>query len=99
MEKKEVKVSFWSKITTMLVLMNVVLILVFGIYFGININNFQSIIRESNKISDTYLSAMVLRGDMKKDYEKIQRYIYAYLAEDDAEEKEHLLSNIDKRYN
>ena len=52
----------------------------------------------SNKISDTYLSAMVLRGDMKKDYEKIQRYIYAYLAEDDAEEKEHLLSNIDFRY-
>ena len=99
MEKKEVKVSFWSKITTILVLMNVVLILVFGIYFGINIKNFQSIIRESNKISDTYLSAMVLRGDMKKDYEKIQRYIYAYLAEDDAEEKEHLLSNIDKRYN
>ena len=65
MEKKEVKVSFWSKITTILVLMNVVLILVFGIYFGINIKNFQSIIRESNKISDTYLSALVLRGDMK----------------------------------
>ncbi|MCI8896703.1 MAG: methyl-accepting chemotaxis protein [Lachnospiraceae bacterium] len=36
---------------------------------------------------------------MKKDYEKIQRYIYAYLATNDAEEHEHLMENIDKRYN
>ncbi|MDE6388137.1 MAG: methyl-accepting chemotaxis protein [Lachnospiraceae bacterium] len=93
------KVSFWSRITTQLILMNMVLMVVFGIYFGTSINNFRSTIEQCNKISDTYLSAMVLRGDMKKDYEKIQRYIYAYLATADAAEKEHLLENIDKRYN
>ena len=79
--------------------MNLVLLVVFGIYFGVSIRNFQSTIEESTRISDTYLSAMVLRGDMKKDYEKIQRYIYAYLATNDVEEREHLLENIDKRYN
>ena len=68
MKKEESVVSFWNRITTQLVLMNVVLILVFGIYFGNSIHNFQSTIQESNKISDIYLSAMVLRGDMKKDY-------------------------------
>lgn len=99
MGKETVKVSFWGRITTQLSLMNLVLIVVFGIYFGNNINNFRSTIEKCNKISDTYLSAMVLRGDMKKDYEKIQRYIYAYLATNDTEEREHLLENIDKRYN
>lgn len=99
MSKNVPKVSFWSRITTQLVLMNMVLMIVFGIYFGTSINNFRSTIEQCNKISDTYLSAMVLRGDMKKDYEKIQRYIYAYLATSEAEEKEHLLENIDKRYN
>ena len=93
------KVSFWSRITTQLILMNLVLMVVFGIYFGSSINNFRSTIEQYNKISDTYLSAMVLRGDMKKDYEKIQRYIYAYLATGEVEEREHLLENIDKRYN
>ena len=99
MSKNVPKISFWSRITTQLVLMNMVLMIVFGIYFGTSINNFRSTIEQCNKISDTYLSAMVLRGDMKKDYEKIQRYIYAYLATSEAEEKEHLLENIDKRYN
>ena len=99
MDKKALKVSFWSRITTQLSLMNLALIIVFGIYFGTSISNFRSTIEKCNKISDTYLSAMVLRGDMKKDYEKIQRYIYAYLATNDAEEREHLLENIDKRYN
>lgn len=99
MEKNVPKVSFWSRITTQLVLMNLVLMVVFGIYFGSSITNFQNTIGQCNKISDTYLSAMVLRGDMKKDYEKIQRYIYAYLATSEAAEKEHLLENIDKRYN
>ena len=99
MSKIVPKISFWSRITTQLVLMNMVLMIVFGIYFGTSINNFRSTIEQCNKISDTYLSAMVLRGDMKKDYEKIQRYIYAYLATSEAEEKEHLLENIDKRYN
>lgn len=99
MSKNVPKTSFWSRITTQLVLMNMVLMIVFGIYFGTSINNFRSTIEQCNKISDTYLSAMVLRGDMKKDYEKIQRYIYAYLATSEAEEKEHLLENIDKRYN
>lgn len=99
MEKETVKVSFWGRITTQLSLMNLALIVVFGIYFGNSINNFRSTIEKCNKISDTYLSAMVLRGDMKKDYEKIQRYIYAYLATNDTEEREHLLENIDKRYN
>lgn len=99
MDKETVKVSFWGRITTQLSLMNLVLIVVFGIYFGNSINNFRSTIEKCNKISDTYLSAMVLRGDMKKDYEKIQRYIYAYLATNDTEEREHLLENIDKRYN
>ncbi len=98
MDKNVPKVSFWSRITTQLVLMNLVLMVVFGIYFGSSIANFQSTIEQCNKISDTYLSAMVLRGDMKKDYEKIQRYIYAYLATTEAAEKEHLLENIDKRY-
>ena len=74
------RVPFWNRITTQLILMNLVLIAVFGIYFGNSIRNFQSTIEKCNKISDTYLAAMVLRGDMKKDYEKIQRYIYAYLA-------------------
>ena len=99
MEKNVPKVSFWSRITTQLVLMNLVLMVVFGIYFGSSITNFQNTIGQCNKISDTYLSAMVLRGDMKKDYEKIQRYIYAYLATSEAAEKEHLLENIHKRYN
>lgn len=99
MSKSKLRVSFWSRITTQLSLMNLVLIVVFGIYFGNSISNFRSTIEKCNKISDTYLSAMVLRGDMKKDYEKIQRYIYAYLATNDLEEKEHLLENIDKRYN
>ncbi len=99
MEKNVPKVSFWRRITTQLVLMNLVLMVVFGIYFGSSITNFQSTIEQCNKISDTYLSAMVLRGDMKKDYEKIQRYIYAYLATSEAAEKKHLLENIDKRYN
>ena len=99
MDKKAPRVSFWSRITTQLSLMNLALIVVFGIYFGNSINNFRSTIEKCNKISDVYLSAMVLRGDMKKDYEKIQRYIYAYLATNDAEEHEHLLENIDKRYN
>ncbi|MDE7355085.1 MAG: methyl-accepting chemotaxis protein [Acetatifactor sp.] len=99
MSKKIPRVSFWSRITTQLSLMNLVLIVVFGIYFGNSISNFRSTIEKCNKISDTYLSAMVLRGDMKKDYEKIQRYIYAYLATNDAEERAHLLENIDKRYN
>ncbi len=99
MDKNVPKVSFWSRITTQLVLMNLVLMVVFGIYFGSSITNFQNTIGQCNKISDTYLSAMVLRGDMKKDYEKIQRYIYAYLATSEAAEKEHLLENIDKRYN
>ncbi|MDE6882682.1 MAG: methyl-accepting chemotaxis protein [Lachnospiraceae bacterium] len=79
--------------------MNLALIVVFGIYFGNSITDFRGTIEKCNKISDVYLSAMVLRGDMKKDYEKIQRYIYAYLATNDAEEHEHLLENIDKRYN
>ncbi len=99
MNKNMPKVSFWSRITTQLILMNLVLMVVFGIYFGSSINNFRSTIEQYNKISDTYLSAMVLRGDMKKDYEKIQRYIYAYLATGEVEEREHLLENIDKRYN
>lgn len=99
MGDRKTEVSFWARITTQLVLMNLVLLVVFGIYFGVSIRNFQSTIEESTRISDTYLSAMVLRGDMKKDYEKIQRYIYAYLATNDVEEKEHLLENIDKRYN
>ena len=99
MSKSKPKVSFWSRITTQLILMNLVLMIVFGIYFQTSIGNFRSTIEQSTKISDTYLSAMVLRGDMKKDYEKIQRYIYAYLATGEAEEKEHLLENIDKRYN
>ena len=79
--------------------MNLALIVVFGIYFGNSITDFRGTIEKCNKISDVYLSAMVLRGDMKKDYEKIQRYIYAYLATNDAEEHEHLMENIDKRYN
>ncbi len=99
MNKNMPKVSFWSRITTQLILMNLVLMVVFGIYFGTSINNFRNTIEQYNKISDTYLSAMVLRGDMKKDYEKIQRYIYAYLATGEVEEREHLLENIDKRYN
>lgn len=99
MSKNIPRVSFWSRITTQLSLMNLVLIVVFGIYFGNSVSNFRSTIEKCNKISDTYLSAMVLRGDMKKDYEKIQRYIYAYLATNDAEERAHLLENIDKRYN
>ena len=99
MSKNIPRVSFWSRITTQLSLMNLVLIVVFGIYFGNSISNFRSTIEKCNKISDTYLSAMVLRGDMKKDYEKIQRYIYAYLATNDVEERAHLLENIDKRYN
>ncbi len=99
MGDKKTEVSFWARITTQLVLMNLVLLVVFGIYFGVSIRNFQSTIEESTRISDTCLSAMVLRGDMKKDYEKIQRYIYAYLATNDVEEREHLLENIDKRYN
>lgn len=99
MGDRKTEVSFWARITTQLVLMNLVLLVVFGIYFGVSIRNFQSTIEESTRISDTYLSAMVLRGDMKKDYEKIQRYIYAYLATNDVEEREHLLENIDKRYN
>ena len=98
MGDRKTEVSFWARITTQLVLMNLVLLVVFGIYFGVSIRNFQSTIEESTRISDTYLSAMVLRGDMKKDYEKIQRYIYAYLATNDVEEREHLLENIDKRY-
>lgn len=99
MSKSKPKVSFWGRITTQLILMNLVLMIVFGIYFQTSIGNFRNTIEQSTKISDTYLSAMVLRGDMKKDYEKIQRYIYAYLATGEAEEKEHLLENIDKRYN
>ncbi len=99
MDKKVPRVSFWSRITTQLSLMNLALIVVFGIYFGNSITDFRGTIEKCNKISDVYLSAMVLRGDMKKDYEKIQRYIYAYLATNDAEEHEHLLENIDKRYN
>ena len=99
MDKKAPRVSFWSRITTQLSLMNRALIVVFGIYFGNSITDFRGTIEKCNKISDVYLSAMVLRGDMKKDYEKIQRYIYAYLATNDAEEHEHLLENIDKRYN
>lgn len=98
MEGKLPHVSFWSRITTQLIIMNLILLVVFGTYFGININNFQSTIAEANKISDVCLSAMVLRGDMKKDYEKIQRYIYAHIAIEDAEEREHLIENIDKRY-
>ena len=99
MDKKAPRVSFWSRITTQLSLMNLALIVVFGIYFGNSITDFRGTIEKCNKISDVYLSAMVLRGDMKKDYEKIQRYIYAYLATNDADEHEHLLENIDKRYN
>ena len=99
MDKKAPRVSFWSRITTQLSLMNLALIVVFGIYFGNSITDFRGTIEKCNKISDVYLSAMVLRGDMKKDYEKIQRYIYAYLATNDTEEHEHLLENIDKRYN
>lgn len=99
MDKKAPRVSFWSRITTQLSLMNLALIVVFGIYFGNSITDFRGTIEKCNKISDVYLSAMVLRGDMKKDYEKIQRYIFAYLATNDAEEHEHLLENIDKRYN
>lgn len=99
MNKNVARVPLWGRITTQLSLMNLAMLVVFGIYFGSNINNFRSTIEKCNKISDTYLSAMVLRGDMKKDYEKIQRYIYAYLATNDAEEREHLLENIDKRYN
>ena len=99
MDKKAPRVAFWSRITTQLSLMNLALIVVFGIYFGNSITDFRGTIEKCNKISDVYLSAMVLRGDMKKDYEKIQRYIYAYLATNDAEEHEHLLENIDKRYN
>ena len=99
MNKKVSNVSFWSRITTQLVLMNLVLMIVFGIYFGTSIDNFRDTIEQCNKISDTYLPAMVLRGDMKKNYEKIQRYIYAYLATTETEEKEHLIENIDKRYN
>lgn len=99
MDKKAPRVSFWSRITTQLSLTNLALIVVFGIYFGNSITDFRGTIEKCNKISDVYLSAMVLRGDMKKDYEKIQRYIYAYLATNDAEEHEHLLENIDKRYN
>lgn len=99
MNKNVTRVPLWGRITTQLSLMNLAMLVVFGIYFGSNINNFRSTIEKCNKISDTYLSAMVLRGDMKKDYEKIQRYIYAYLATNDAEEREHLLENIDKRYN
>ena len=99
MDKKAPRVSFWSRITTQLSLMNLALIVVFGIYFGNSITDFRGTIEKCNKISDVYLSAMALRGDMKKDYEKIQRYIYAYLATNDAEEHEHLLENIDKRYN
>ncbi len=99
MDKKAPRVSFWSRITTQLSFMNLALIVVFGIYFGNSITDFRGTIEKCNKISDVYLSAMVLRGDMKKDYEKIQRYIYAYLATNDAEEHEHLLENIDKRYN
>ncbi len=99
MNKNVTRVPLWARITTQLSLMNLAMLVVFGIYFGSNINNFRSTIEKCNKISDTYLSAMVLRGDMKKDYEKIQRYIYAYLATNDAEERKHLLENIDKRYN
>ena len=99
MGDRKTEVSFWARITTQLVLMNLVLLVVFGIYFGVSIRNFQSTIEESTRISDTYLSAMVLRGDMKKAYENMQRYIYAYLATNDVEEREHLLENIDKRYN
>ena len=55
MKKEESVVSFWNRITTQLVLMNVVLILVFGIYFGNSIHNFQSTIQESNKISEIYM--------------------------------------------
>ncbi len=98
MEGKLPHVSFWSRITTQLIFMNLILMIVFGAYFGINITNFQSTVAEANNISDVCLSAMVLRGDMKKDYEKIQRYIYAYIAIEDAEEREHLIENIDKRY-
>ena len=46
MRKNAPKVSFWSRITTQLSMMNLALLVVFGIYFGNNINNFRSTIEK-----------------------------------------------------
>lgn len=98
MKKRQNTVALWNRITTQILAMNTLLILVFVVFLGSILNNFQLTINESNKISDSYLNAMILKGEMRKDYEKMQRYVYMYLATEDEEMHTELVEKVEKRY-
>lgn len=83
MKKSKSVVSFWNRITTQTLITNSLLIFIFVLFLGTILNGFQQTMKESEKISDFYLDAVVLKGDMKRDYERMQRYVFMYLASDD----------------
>jgi len=72
------------------------LILVFVVFLGCILNSFQLTIKESNKISDSYLNAMILKGEMRKDYERMQRYVYMYLSSEDEAVHTELVEKIEE---
>lgn len=96
MKKRQNTVSFWKRITTQILLMNTMLILVFVVFLGCILNSFQLTIKESNKISDSYLNAMILKGEMRKDYERMQRYVYMYLSSEDEAVHTELVEKIEE---
>lgn len=96
MKKRQNTVSFWKRITTQILLMNTMLIFVFVVFLGCILNSFQLTIKESNKISDSYLNAMILKGEMRKDYERMQRYVYMYLSSEDEALHTELVEKIEE---
>lgn len=96
MKKQKNTIPFWQCITTQILLMNTMLILIFVIFLGCILNSFQLTIKESNKISNSYLNAMVLKGEMRKDYERMQRYVYVYLSSEDEALHTELIEKIEE---
>lgn len=96
MKKQKNTIPFWQRITTQILLMNTMLILIFVIFLGCILNSFQLTIKESNKISNSYLNAMVLKGEMRKDYERMQRYVYVYLSSEDEALHTELIEKIEE---
>lgn len=94
---KSGKISLFNRISTQIMGMNIILLIVFLAFSVSTVMNYNKTMLESEKLSTDYISAVEQKGELKKSYEKMQRYVYMYLCNEDEEEKASLAKKVGKR--
>ena len=94
---KSGKISLFNRISTQIMGMNIILLIVFFAFSVSTVMNYNKTMLESEKLSTEYISAVEQKGELKKSYEKMQRYVYMYLCNEDEEEKASLAKKVEKR--